>query len=222
MIGQFRRLAISTGGVAISPFLAFLSFQQGLFTYVVIICHTTTLLIAPFNKLAQRREMRAGLLALLVAALETLGIILPIFALDMQVTASHQLCQSATLTPGGQSPAIVLFLVVYGLCLFVACALTCGIVVFLRRSNKHGPSYRTKTYFKLQVLKKSCIVMVVIVVSLATVLVVEGLQRIDYEISTRTLLALTISVTSLNKACNPWIYSFRLIGNMVSGKKSKR
>jgi hypothetical protein len=87
---------------------------------------------------------------------------------------------------------------------------------------KRAPAQKTRSNVKLQVMKKSIIVMVVNVLSFSTVLVVEGLQRTGYRVDSTILLAVTISVMSVSKFCNPWIYTVRLIMAMVSTDKRKR
>jgi hypothetical protein len=173
------------------------------------------LIALPFRRTLHHKIMRVGLMIWLFAALQVAAVVLLVTFWSIDLVALNQLCQSPYLSDALAYPVTLSVALVYGLFMLAVCAVTCAIVVLIKRSLKNLSAHKARTNFKTKVMIKSVVAMIVNVIPFVCVLVVEVLSRSGYAIDIKTHLALTISIMSVNRLCNPWLYSFSQIKAIV-------
>jgi Leucine-rich repeat (LRR) protein len=203
----------------ISMLAFFLSFQQGLFTILLVMVHTYTLIGFPFRHSLHRRIIYVGAVVWLLAVLQLAVVVFVVSIWDTQLVAYNHLCQLPSLPAFMDYPLNISLCVVYGLCVLAVCAIVCGIVRLVKQSMKQVSAHSARTNVKVKVMKKSVVVVIVNAIGFVSVLITEGLVRSGVKVEPRILLLLTITVMSINKLCNPWLYSLSMIQNMIGGKK---
>ena len=195
----------------------FLSFQQVLFTLLILSCHTCMLVAFPFKKELHHRIMRVGFMIWPLAALQISATVFTVSFRGIDFIGRNQLCQSPAFPDSVEYAVTMSLFLVYGLCLVAFCAVTIAIVIIIKQSLKAVPGHKKKTNYKTRVLVKSVVLMIVNTLSLPCIMVTEGLMRFGFDVNIKTLLILAVSVVSLSKVCNPWISSFTRIKVMVFG-----
>jgi hypothetical protein len=204
----------------LSMLAVFLSSQQSLLTLLLIMCHTCTLIACPFNKRLHRRLSYGGVLVWLVAALQLAALLLMAYLRQLHFHAYHNLCHLPTLTPTAlEQPLNVLLAIVYGLCLFALCSVTCIIAHLVTQSNINIPMHKSSHNVKVRVMKKAIAVVVVNVISFTSLMITEGLVRSGFHIDMQVLQWLSVTVMSASKLCNPWIYAVPFLKTTRSGKR---
>ena len=100
-------------------------------------------------------------------------------------------------------------------CLF---SLLPHIVILIKSSLRIQSANQSKSHFKLRMMKRSICVAVINIISLSSLLVIEGLRKTGFTIGNEVLVSVTITLVALSKLCNPWLHSIHLVIREVAEK----
>jgi Leucine-rich repeat (LRR) protein len=204
--------------VSVMTFL--LSFQQALFSLVLMFSHTCLLVALPFRKQLHQRVMRLVGVIWALAALQVLVGASLVQEKKLLIEASDQLCQYPFL--GSSYYVSVPALILYGFCILALCAISTGIVVHTKKSLIGMAAHSSRTNTRVRMMKMTTLLTSLNLCSLLPVLITGALVTVNQEVGMISRLVLTISMMSLSKLTNPFVYSFRQIQEKLQGNKGKK
>jgi hypothetical protein len=192
----------------------FLSFQQSLVSLLLSSCQVCVLIAFPFEKKLHFRLVHAMSVTWLVVVME-LGIVTSLININGYiVSASNQFCQDLKLSENVAMPISASLLVLFGFLILCYCASVGGLVILVNKSNRSvSTSMGKATTRRANRMKKMVVrygvALMVNIMSLSVTLATSTLSIYGIVIGDNTLLILTITVMSLSKLCNPWIFTFQ-------------
>ena len=216
----YKKLWTSSVQCYFGMFAFFVSFQQSLFSVFLISAHTWLLIAHPLKKGLFKYFIRSAGISWLVVLVQALVLISLQYTNQMTVVSSHLFCQSPVLAPDMVVPILTLSCFVYLPVLFLFCAFSLGAVVLLKHQDKILKKIRVNKTLKKTMIKKSSLVLVMNFLSLLSVVTVECMLMVGLEIDDIPLISVTLSVMSLSKVCNPWIYTLQNLAQKRMPKKS--
>ena len=104
-------------------------------------------------------------------------------------------------------PILMLSCLICLLVLFLFCAFSLSAVVLHKHRDKILNKSKVPKTLKQTMMKKSCLVLVTIFMSLLSVVTAECMLIAGPEIDDIALISVTLSIMSLSKVCNPLIYT---------------
>ena len=186
----------------------FVSFQQSLISLGLISFHACMLIAFPFNKKAYKYLTRSLLGTWILVIVQLLvGICLQQIG-EITIVLSHNFCQSPDLTPSITLPFVLSFCFTYSLLILVFCVYFIWAIILIKcREEMLTTANQKRQNFKQKMIKKSLYVLVINFLSLSSVVVAECLMLAGFQIDNVTLISITLSIMSLSKMCNPWLYT---------------
>ena len=194
----------------IAMLIFFLSFQQSVFSLILISCHTCLLIVFPFKKHEHHKYFVRTLLGIWIVVVVELIIVIYLQNIKLiGVVSSHLFCQSPILATDVIVPFVTSSCLVYMLLILALCTCFLGENIVIRRQENSFTKSQSKEKLKCRMMKKSITAVVINFVSLSSVVVVECMMMTGLHIDEMPLIVLTLSVMSLSKICNPWIFSLK-------------
>ena len=192
--------------LAMSSFLV--SFQQSIFTLILISSHACILIAFPFKKEAYKYFIRA-LIGIWILVMFQLFLVISLqYFNQITVVSSHNFCQAPVLAPSIRIPFMVSSCLIYTLLMLVFCACyLCSIALIKRRDKSLTSATQGKQILKRKMIRKTTAVLVINCLSVLSVIIVECLMMAGIQIDDVVLISITLSIMSLSKICNPWIYT---------------
>ena len=204
----------------IAMFAFFVSFQQSILSLILISCHACILIASPFKKeIIHKYFVRAVLGSWIVVIVELVSVLYLQNTNRITIESSHLYCQSPVLASNIIIPTVALSCLVSVLLIFTFCAcFLCAIVLIKHGDKALNTACRPKQTLKQKMIRKFISALIINFLSLSSVVTVECLMMSGLQIEDLPLITLTLSIMSLNKICNPWIY---ILHNWVQQKLKK-
>ena len=203
--------------IAMSAF--FISFQQSVFSLLLISCHACVLIAFPFKRQVHKYFMHALPVVWAVVIVELVVAIYLQNINEINIVSSHIFCQSPVLAPGIIVPFVVSFCLVYVSMILAFCACLISGNILIRCQDKTQTKSKAKEILRRKLIRKSISALVINFLSLSSVVVIECLMMTGVHIDDGLLITLTMSIMTLSKLCNPWIYTLH---NWIQQKLKKQ
>ena len=186
----------------------FVSFQQALISLVLISFHACILIAFPFNKKAYKYLTRALLGTWILVIVQLLVVIYLQQIDEITIVSSNHFCQSPDLAPSITLPFVISFCFIYTFLILGFCVcFIWAIILIKRREEMLTTANQKRQNFKRKMIKKSLYVLLINFLSLLSVVVAECLIMAGFEIDDAVLISITLSIMSLSKICNSWLYT---------------
>ena len=191
-------------------FVFFVSFQQSIFSLILISCHTCVLIVFPFKKQEYYNYFVRTLVGIWIVVAVELAIAIYLQNTNaVSIVSCHLFCQSPILSADIIVPFVASYCLVYMLLILAFCTCFVGGNILIRRYGNIVTKSQAKEKLMRKMIKISISTLVINFVSLSSVAVVECMMMTRIDIEDMPLIVSTLSVMSLSKICNPWIFSLK-------------
>ena len=185
----------------------FVSFQQSLFSLIIISCRACILIAFPFKK-HMFKHFNKALFGIWTVEMIQLIVVISLHYSGITIKSSHHFCQAPVVAPN----IILPFVIPFGFChvffIFTFCVFLFLAIVLIKHKDKTLVT-SSKQAYKRKMIRKSILASVVKFLSLSSVVIVECLLMAGFQIDEVCLTIVTITLMLLSKIGNPWIYTLQ-------------